>query len=179
MMFVVVFFSFLYFFSSLCFRRFHALSAINKSVGFIHLPSSRGPQAGRKKLIKRGGGEGKKLLCATLARCSKIVHGLLTHTDRALHKSRRSAGGAVGDATGRCFFPPAVPPSLPSPSQVLSPASSCSLAFTSVSRPRLVFHRIHPTAMPSFRAAAQSQLRESRPRGLRAATSGRLRVPSL
>lgn len=104
----------------LYFRSLHAL-AINIYVDFIHLPSSRGPRTGRKKLIKRE----KKLLCAVLACCSKIVHGLLTHTDRALHKASCSAEGAVRDATGHCLFLLSLFPSSQSSQQLLSGFHLC------------------------------------------------------
>lgn len=166
-MFVVVF----CFFSprfSLRFRHFNAFLAINK---YICHPAGA-LRRGERNSSRGVEGEKKKLLCAALARCSKIVHRLLTHTDRALHKSLRSAEGAVGDATGHCFFP-AVP--LP---PVLSPASSCSLAFTSVSRPLLIFHQILPTAIPHF-ARQHSHSCSSLPQGLRAATSDHLLCPLL
>lgn len=99
-----------------------------------------------------GGGVGVgELLCAALARrCSKIVDGLLTHTDRALHKSLRCAGGAVGDATGRRSSLPAVP---------LPPV--CSLASAAGFHPLLVFHPILPHSRRFSRAATHSQFQES------------------
>lgn len=120
----------------LYFRSLHAL-AINIYVDFIHLPSSRGPKDREKETHQ----EGKKLLCAVLACCSKIVHGLLTHPDRALHKASCSAEGAVRDATGHCLFLLSLFP---------SSQSSCSLAFTSVFQPVLIFHQILPTLLLYF-----------------------------
>lgn len=67
----------------------------------------------------------KKLLCALLACCSKIVHGLLTHTDRALHKASCSTEGAVRDATGHCLFLLSLFPSSQSSQQLLSGFHLC------------------------------------------------------
>lgn len=98
----------------LYFRSLHAL-AINIYVDFYTSAIQQGPEDREKETHQ----EGKKLLCAVLACCSKIVHGLLTHTDRALHKASCSAEGAVRDATGHCLFLLSLFPSSQSSQQLL------------------------------------------------------------
>lgn len=136
---------------SLRFRRFNAFLAINK---YICHPAGA-LRWGERNSSRAGGGRKKKLLCAALARCSKIVHRLLTHTDRALHKSLRSAEGAVGDATGHCFFPAVpLPPSSQSCQQLLAGFHLCLPASSH-------FSSDPSHSDSSFRTATQSQLQES------------------
>lgn len=105
----------------LYFRSLHAL-AINIYMLILYICHPAGALGQGERNSSR---EKKKLLCAVLACRSKIVHGLLTHTDRALHKASCSAEGAVRDATGHCLFLLSLFPSSQSSQQLLSGFHLC------------------------------------------------------